>query len=41
MGVGIYDWLDLVLVDGIKYTLVAYYFLGFEFSKSKKKYLKI
>ncbi len=37
----IYDWLEQIFIEGIKYILVAHYFLGFEFSRGKKKYLLI
>lgn len=39
MGFSTYSWLDQIFLNGIKYIIVAHYFLGFEFSKSKRKYL--
>lgn len=39
MDLSVYDWLEQILIEGIKYILIAHYFLGFEFSKEKKKYV--
>ena len=39
MDFGLYDWLNQIFIEGIKYILISHYFLGFEFRKGKKKYL--
>ena len=39
MDFGLYDWLNQIFIEGIKYILVAHYFLGFEFSKGKVRCL--
>lgn len=37
MNLSVYDWTYQIVVEGIKYILIAHYFLGFEFSKGKKR----
>lgn len=41
MDFSIYDWLNQIFIEGIKYILIAHYFLGLEFRKGKKRYLLI
>lgn len=36
MNLSVYDWIYQIVVEGIKYILIAHYFLGFEFSRGKK-----
>ncbi|RKI42984.1 ATP-binding protein [bacterium D16-51] len=35
MELSVYDWVYQIIVEGIKYILIAHYFLGFVFSKRK------
>lgn len=37
MNLSVYDWIYQIVVEGIKYILIAHYFLGFEFSRGKKR----
>ena len=37
MNLSVYDWTYQIVVEGIKYILIAHYFLGFEFSRGKKR----
>ena len=39
MDFGLYDWLNQIFIDVIKYILVSNYFLGFEFIKGKVRCL--
>jgi len=36
MDLNVFDWLDQILLEGIKHILVAHYFLGLKFSKKKR-----
>lgn len=37
----VYEWIYLMVVEGIKYVLVAHYFFGYEFNRKKTKYLLV
>ena len=39
MELSVYDWVYQIIVEGIKYILIAHYFLGFAFAKRKTAYL--
>ena len=39
MDLSVYDWVYQIIVEGIKYILIAHYFLGFAFAKRKTAYL--
>ena len=39
MDLSVYDWVYQTIVEGIKYILIAHYFLGFAFAKRKTAYL--
>ncbi len=39
MDFSIYDCLNQIFIEGIKYILIAHYFLGLEFRKGKRKYM--
>lgn len=34
-----YEWIYQIAIEGIKYVLIAHWFLGFEFNRRKTKYL--
>lgn len=34
-----YEWIYQIVIEGIKYVLIAHWFLGFEFNRRKTKYL--
>lgn len=37
----VYEWIYLMVVEGIKYVLVAHYFFGYKFNRKKTKYLLV
>lgn len=41
MSLNVYDWINQIVVEGIKYVLLAHWFFGFEFSRKKNKYFVI
>ena len=37
----VYEWIYQILVEGIKYVVVAHWFFGYEFSRKKTRFLFI
>lgn len=41
MEMSVYDWIYQIVVEGVKYIILAHWFFGFEFRKKKTRYLLV